>query len=356
MLACRSLKQGGFLRPRVIVLVTWRQVNSAKLCGYSYSFILSSNNVNGEIDEHWLNLARQWVGVTLNLLRGGCSTPTPQVVAVAYETAAIILADPMMCNANSAEWSALTKILDDYNNGRYSSNGGPPHCDNLEPLSTLVAREKLVARSATIDGDALAETADGCCVRDDWSDEEISAANVLPCPISSSFGGYTVMIAMMNKQRCGAIVPTTANDAFLRLTAQLSVLCTLNGQLGSEWDTSVDTLAKYNSGSLAMVGGPCACNDTRCAIMKSQFAPHPASNLAEVVPRAAQWSSASIATVAVVGVMGTVGWVLFVSTLVIIAIAALVYKRRAIHARVSAWRGAATTNQHEHIPLNSVDE
>lgn len=74
--------------------------------------------------EHWINLARQYIAADLNSHNFGCSFPFPTfTVKDTFYDSNIALSD---CTGDNPEWSILTNILDDWNNGVYPD--GPSHC------------------------------------------------------------------------------------------------------------------------------------------------------------------------------------------------------------------------------------
>jgi hypothetical protein len=301
---------------------------------------------NGTWPVHWVNLARQWVGTTLNLLSAGCSTPLPLEVARAYEQASLLLADPSMCSVDDATWAILTEILDNYNKGLYSSAGGPPHCDKLEPSSQMLRKREDGPVAITDETQSSVDHTgvDHCCVRNDWTYEEIQAATetaTLPCSVDQMLGnniGVIWLNAWLNQQRCGAIVPQGANFDFLRLSAEPNAICSGSLPDFDKWQAVDETLAEYSAGALSSSGGPCRCNDTLCILGKQQFLSRPASNLKDVIPRAAQWSAMNIVVITTLGAVGTVGWTLFAVTAVALIVVVIVHHRQSIRSRVLKWR------------------
>lgn len=334
----------------------WKQVAGATLCGYTYQFVISSSNINGDIPVHWLNLARQWVAVTLNLLRAGCSTPMPAEVAAAYEQASLLLADPTLCSSNDDTWETLTAILDNYNKGLYSSAGGPPHCDSMEPATMMQRRQDTTTTpqqpSQSI---SVVDTGAHCCVRNDWTVQDFRAQFDVSL---FAYGGCSSLRQFVNSGRLGAVwlqmmlnrhvqcsdamSPQLESDSARRLdyVAQTVDYCASPAQYDAQMASSIDDVDEWNQGDTYALGGPCGCNDTVCVAHKHAFSSRPANSLLEVIPAAAQWSlGAQVAVVATLGTVGVLGWVLFASTLLVVLIVVVVRNQSHIAVRLRRLRG-----------------
>lgn len=99
--------------------------------GYTWGALLPNTNA-GSNSNGYIQLARQWIGVTLNLANGasmpsGLKTDTYDP-ATNYFTSTTVTAEQACPQASSCgmqkTWAA---VLDIYNNGAYE--GGPAHCE-----------------------------------------------------------------------------------------------------------------------------------------------------------------------------------------------------------------------------------
>lgn len=279
---------------------TWLLLPStATLCGYSYEYWLGDSSQVGWAPPHWVNLARQWVAVTLNLLKYGCSTPQPNVVANAYEQSRLILTDPTLCNVDDSHWDKYTNTLDNYNNGQYSTSGGPPHCNSKKKRSDLFTSTQPTDSDSNSN---TASTAGQCCVKsaDQWylSGEYIAYAHeVVICDktVGELIAGWqhdelrAEAAKYLNLKQCSQVTPEFASNDALRLDAMLvAANCYHYGYSDfiamNEYTASVQA---YNNGSYSDVGGPCACDNQNCHLSKQALAPQPNANFETIVYRSA---------------------------------------------------------------------
>lgn len=142
----------------------WDEVEGLEFCGCTYKMILGvddkkrTNNHNNCDDRvHWINLARQYVAAHLNSLNFNCSAPYPK----ASDTSAFYAAQEALedCDTNDPNWSILTRILDEWNNGDCS--GGPPHCDNTNSTNTGSGNGATVGNTDSIHNDGNTRSGGG---------------------------------------------------------------------------------------------------------------------------------------------------------------------------------------------------
>lgn len=246
------------------------QVEDILFCGTrSYETCLDNNADNLIPNEHWRNVARQWVAVDLNIRRFGCTEPQPLRVGVAYEEIAAVLENPSLCNVNDKQWSTQTRILADYNEGNYCGRGGPCHVDDLR-------RRGASAEFGTYSsGPAIA------CVQtiDTLRSEGARDDATLACGMTATamlaagpiVGVSEVAAVYINNRDSWPPRPADVFDAYTSVVSALErVSC---GDVGVEALADVALLADYLDGDYYDLGGPCVCGDEPCLREQQSMSP-----------------------------------------------------------------------------------
>ena len=247
-------------------------MSNIAFCGdRTYAVCLADNSDQQIPNEHWRNLCRQAVAVDLNIRRFDCNEPQPLRVSEAYEEAFAILQDPSLCDANNKQWSSLTRILTDYNEGAYCGRGGPCHCDDVAGMS----RRDAARRS---DGDGQAGLA---CVRNISTliANHTEVPQRVVCGMSASdmlhssniFGAAEVGAVAINNKDVWPPRPIDVEESYARVVQALDESAC--GDIVDGASADVTVLADYLTGEYYDMGGPCQCWDSVCLQEQRAMAP-----------------------------------------------------------------------------------
>ena len=113
----------------------WPIAETTMLCGMSWLDILETPPMG----DAWYILAHQWIAASLNVASGASTTPD---VDQALADGAALLATCSVDAGDQATATAVSSVLDDYNNGLI----GPGHCDD-EDQALVETRDRGIAES-----------------------------------------------------------------------------------------------------------------------------------------------------------------------------------------------------------------